>query len=438
MGASSSVVVNRRHKYYSSDITMPHTIAEKILAAKAGLSEVHPGELVTARPDKVMSHDNAGLVIRQFRAIGAAKVFDPARIIIPLDHRAPAESEKTAAAHKSIREFVAEQGIQAFYDIGEGICHQVMVEKGHALPGELILGTDSHTTSYGCVAAASTGIGATEMAAVWATGELWLRVPETIRVEVKGDFQSGVGAKDLALYLLGKLTARGADYKSVEYYGPTISALSVSGRFTLCNMAMEMGAKFAIVPYDQTTAEYLSGRSGDHYTPVASDPDAEFVQRIKVDVSPLEPQIALPHRVDKVVPLSQAAGIRIDQVVLGSCTNGRLDDLEIAAARLKGRQVSKHVRMLVIPGSRAIYLEAMRRGVLETLLEAGAVILNPGCGPCLGAHQGILAAGERCLATTNRNFKGRMGSAEAEVYLANPAVAAETAVLGEIPYKIGA
>jgi len=416
---------------------MPRTIAEKILAAKAGLREVRPGELVTARPDKVMSHDNAGLVIRQFRQIGAARVFDPKRIIIPLDHRVPAESEKTAAAHKSIREFVAEQGIDAFYDIHQGICHQVMVEKGHALPGELILGTDSHTTSYGCVAAASTGIGATEMAAVWATGELWLRVPESIRVTVGGKFLPAVGAKDLALYLVGKLTARGADYCSVEYYGSVIAGLPVSGRFTLCNMAMEMGAKFAIVPYDRVTAEYLTGRSRGQYTPIASDSEARFAREVEVDVSELEPQVALPHRVDKVAPLSQAAGVRIDQVVLGSCTNGRLDDLEIAARRLMGRQVSKHVRMLVIPGSRDIYLEAMRRGILETLLEAGAVILNPGCGPCLGAHQGILAAGERCLATTNRNFKGRMGSTEAEVYLANPAVAAETAVLGEIPEKIG-
>lgn len=415
---------------------MPHTIAEKILAQKSGRTSVHPGELVTARPDRVMSHDNAGLVIRQFRQIGADRVFDPARIVIPLDHRVPAESEKTAAAHKTIREFVRHQGITAFYDIREGICHQVMVEKGHALPGELVLGTDSHTTSYGCLAAASTGIGATEMAAVWATGEIWLRVPETLRINVHGAFKRGVGAKDLALHLLGTLTARGADYMSVEYYGETIAALPVSGRFTLANMAMEMGAKFAIVPYDRQTAAYLADRARNPYVPVSADPDAQYARTVEVDVNDLEPQIALPHRVDRVVPLSQVAGVKIDQVVLGSCTNGRLDDLQIAAERLHGRKVSPHVRMLVVPGSREIYLQSMRQGILETLLEAGAVILNPGCGPCLGAHQGILAPGERCLATTNRNFKGRMGSPEAEVYLANPAVAAETAALGEIPEKI--
>ncbi|MFH0765420.1 MAG: 3-isopropylmalate dehydratase large subunit [Calditrichota bacterium] len=412
------------------------TIAEKILAAKSNQKEVWPGQLVTARPDKVMSHDNAGLVIRQFRQIGAARVFDPSRIIIPLDHRAPAESEKTAAAHKSIREFVLEQGIAAFYDIKAGICHQVMVEKGHALPGELILGTDSHTTSYGCLAAASTGIGATEMAAVWATGEIWLRVPETIRIIVSGLPSFGFSPKDLALFLIGRITAQGADYKSVEYYGPVIQAMSTSGRFTLANLAMEMGAKFAIIPYDEETARYLANRAQGAYTPRAADQDAVYAERLDIDITDLEPQVALPHRVDNVKPLSQVAGIKLDQVLIGSCSNGRIDDLQIAAKTLSGKQVSPHVRLLVIPGSREIYLEALRQGILETLIEAGAVILNPGCGPCLGAHQGILAAGEKCLATTNRNFKGRMGSGEAEVYLASPAVAAAAALIGEIPAKI--
>ncbi|MBM3327142.1 MAG: 3-isopropylmalate dehydratase large subunit [Calditrichaeota bacterium] len=415
---------------------MPHTIAEKILAAKAGLKEVEPGQLVTARPDKAMSHDNAGLVIRQFRQIGAEKVFDPARIIIPLDHRAPAESEKTAAAHKSIREFVAEQGVAAFYDIREGICHQVMIEKGHVLPGELILGTDSHTTSYGCLAAASSGIGATEMAAVWATGEIWLRVPETIRIEVKGNFGLNVYPKDLALYLLGLLTARGADYMSLEYYGKAISQMPVSGRFTLCNLAMEMGAKFAIIPYDAQTEAYLKARAPFKWTPVAADPDAKYTRVVEVDLDRLEPQIALPHRPDNVVPLGKAAGVKLDQIVIGSCTNGRIDDLDIAASIIGRRKVSTKVRLLVIPGSREIYLEALRKGILESLVEAGAVVLNPGCGPCLGAHQGILAAGEKCLATTNRNFKGRMGSGEAEVYLCSPAVAAQAALIGEIPDRI--
>lgn len=412
---------------------MPHTIAEKILAAKSGVKEVFPGQLVTARPDKVMSHDNAGLVIRQFRQIGADKVFDSKRIIIPLDHRAPAESEKTAAAHKSIREFVAEQGIDAFYDIKAGICHQVMIEKGHALPGELILGTDSHTTSYGCLGVASSGIGATEMAAIWATGELWLRVPETIRIQTHGNLQKGVFAKDLALFLLGKLTARGADYKSVEYYGEAISKMTVSERFTLCNMSMEMGAKFGIVPFDDQTQAYIGSRTSANYEPVFSDPDATYCEVVEIDLDSLEPQIACPHRVDNVKPLKEVAGLKLNQILIGSCTNGRLDDLKIAADILQHKSVNANVRLLIIPGSREIYLEALRSGIMEILVEAGGIILNPGCGPCLGAHQGILAAGERCLATTNRNFKGRMGSGDAEVFLCSPYVAAKAALTGEIP-----
>lgn len=412
------------------------TIAEKVLGKKAGIKSVEPGQLVVVCPDKVMSHDNAALVIRQFKEMGAEKVFDPARIIIPLDHRVPAESEKTATAHRSIRLFVEEQGIHHFYDVGEGVCHQVMVEKGHALPGELILGTDSHTTSYGCVGAVATGIGATEMAAVWATGEIWLRVPETIKVIVEGDFPVGVFPKDLILHLLGLLTARGADYRSVEFYGWTISRMSLSGRFTLCNMAMEMGAKFAIVPYDQVTERYLSQRAGDPFEPVFADPDARYERAVEVDVSQLEPQIALPHRPDRVVPLPQAAGIKIDQVLIGSCTNGRLDDLALAAHILAGKKINRKTRLVIVPGSREIYREALKSGYITTFVDAGAVILNPGCGPCLGAHQGLLAAGERCLSTTNRNFKGRMGSPEAEIYLASPAVAAVTAVLGEIPDRL--
>jgi len=415
---------------------VPHTIAERILAAHSGQAEVEPGQLVTARPDRLMSHDNAALVIRHFREIGVERVFDPARIVIPLDHRVPAESERTAAAHKAIREFVSEQGIEAFYDIREGICHQVMIERAHALPGELILGTDSHTTSYGCLAAASTGIGATEMAAVWATGELWLRVPTTIRVETKGIFGPMVGAKDLALHLLGLLTARGADYRSVEYYGEAITSLDVSGRFTLCNMAMEMGAKFAIVPFDQQTAAYLARRTKSELNAVYADRGTNYERVVEVDLSRLDPQVALPHHPDRVVPLRDAAGLRPDQIVIGSCTNGRIDDLEIAARIIGGKTLSRHIRLLIVPGSREVYLEALRRGVIEALVEAGAVILNPGCGPCLGAHQGLLAPGEKCLATTNRNFKGRMGSGDAEVYLCSPAVAASTAVCGEIPSSL--
>ena len=412
---------------------MPHTICEKILAQKAGLGEVFPGQLVTAKPDMVMSHDNAGLVIRQFRQIGAKNVFDPSKIIIPLDHRVPAESEQTATAHKSIREFVKEQNIQNFYDVREGICHQVMVEKGHVLPGELVLGTDSHTTSYGCVGAISSGIGATEMAALWATGEIWLRVPDTLKVVVNGEFPGGVGPKDLILYIIGQVSAKGADYMAIEYYGPTIESMSVSGRFTVCNMSMEMGAKFATVPADEKTVKYVSSLADRPYQPVYADNDAVYSRELIVDASKLVPQIAIPHRVDNVVPISEVSGLDINQVVIGSCTNGRIDDLEIAANIMDGKQVSSDIRLLVIPGFRSIYLEAMELGLLKTFVEAGALVLNPGCGPCLGAHQGILAPGERCLATTNRNFKGRMGSTSAEVYLSNPKVAAMVAISGKIP-----
>lgn len=408
------------------------TLAQKLLAQKAGKVEVQLGEIVNVEPDLAMSHDNAGLVIKQFRQIGQKLVWNPDRIVIPLDHRAPAESEKTAAAHKSIREFVKEQNIQNFYDIREGICHQVVIEKGHILPGQLAVGTDSHTTSYGCLGALSTGIGATEMAAVWATGKIWLRVPESLRIIVRGQMPEGIYAKDIILHIIGQLTVEGASYKSVEYYGDTVAKMSISERFTLCNLSMEMGAKFAVVPFDKVTRRYLSGVTRKYYRPILPEANAVFEKGYEFEVSKLEPQIACPHNVDNVKPVSEVKGTRIDQVVLGSCTNGRLDDLEVAARILKGKKVHPRVRMLVLPATRIIYGQAMKKGFLRTFLDAGAVILNPGCGPCLGAHQGILAAGERCLATTNRNFKGRMGSPDSEVYLASPAVAAATAIKGEI------
>jgi len=411
---------------------LPSTITEKLLALKAGKSVTVPGEIVFVEPDLAMSHDNAGLVIKQFRQIGVEKVWNPGKIVIPLDHRAPAESEKTAIAHKSIREFVKQQNISNFYDIKEGICHQVIVENAHILPGQLAVGTDSHTTSYGCLGALSTGIGATEMSAVWATGNIWLRVPDSIKITVTGKFPPNVYAKDLILYIAGKLTAEGANYRSIEFYGNTITNMTISERFTLTNLSMEMGAKFAVIPYDEVTEKYMQelGKSGYH--PVHADPDAEYFAEYEFDVTELTPQLAVPHNVDNIKPVTDFLGMKIDQVVLGSCTNGRIDDLEIAAEYLKGKLVHPDVRLLVIPASRKIYKEALEKGLLTVFLDANAVLLNPGCGPCLGAHQGILAPGEKCLATTNRNFKGRMGSTEAEVYLASPATAAASAVAGEI------
>jgi len=408
------------------------TIAEKILAKKAGKDNVVPGEIVTIEPDLAMSHDNAGLVIRQFKQIGVKKVWNKERIVIPLDHRAPAESEKTATAHKSIREFVKEQDIGFFYDIKEGICHQIVVENAHILPGQLAVGTDSHTTSYGCLGAISTGIGATEMAAVWAIGKIWLRVPDTIKITVSGKLPSNVYAKDLILHIAGELTSEGANYKSIEFYGDTIENMSVSERFTLTNLSMELGAKFSVVAYDDKTEAYLKDKTDKKYTPIYADPDAVYLEEYHYDASTLKPKIAVPHHVDNIEDLEKFKGMKIDQVVLGSCTNGRLDDLEIAARYLENKKVHRDVRMLVIPASKTIYLQAMEKGLLRTFIEAGAVILNPGCGPCLGAHQGIMAAGEKCLATTNRNFKGRMGSTEAEVYLVSPAAAAISAIKGEV------
>ena len=411
---------------------MPFTIAEIALAQKAGKSSVVPGEIVYVEPDLAMSHDNAGLVIKQFKQIGVEKVWNADKIVIPLDHRAPAESEKTAAAHKSIREFVKAQGIKNFYDIKEGICHQVIVENAHILPGQLGVGTDSHTTSYGCLGALSTGIGATEMSAVWATGKIWLRVPDSIKITVTGKFPENVFAKDLVLFIAGQLSAEGANYKSLEYYGDTIERISISERFTLSNLSMEMGAKFAIVPFDRKTEEYMELLGKKGCTPIFADPDAKYIDEYNFDASELVPKLAVPHNVDNIQDVSKFAGMKIDQVVLGSCTNGRIDDLEIAARYMNGRKVHPEVRMLVIPASKKVYLEALEKGLIKTFLEANAVVLNPGCGPCLGAHQGILAAGEKCLATTNRNFKGRMGSTDAEVYLSSPATAAVSAVTGEI------
>jgi len=410
---------------------MGRTIAEKILANASG-RDVAVGDIVMAKVDRAMSHDNAGLVSKTFGRIGVPHVWDPERIVIPIDHRAPANSIKTAEGHKLIRTFVKEQGITNFYDIKEGICHQIMPEKGHVAPGELIVGTDSHTTTYGAYGAFSTGIGATEMACVWATGELWLRVPNTFKIIVTGEFPPGVFAKDLILHIIGDLRADGADYRAIEYHGPTIEALSVSERMTICNMSMEMGAKAAIVPPDGKVEEELEGRMERLYTPVLSDEDAVYERTIDYDVSDMEPKVACPHAVDNVKNVGQVAGTRIDQAVVGSCTNGRLDDLRITADILWGQKVHRDTRLIVIPASRAVFLEAMNEGLIQTIVEAGGVVINPGCGPCLGAHQGIMAEGERCIASTNRNFKGRMGSPGSEVYLASPAMVAHSAIDGVI------
>ncbi|TAL69453.1 MAG: 3-isopropylmalate dehydratase large subunit [Bacteroidetes bacterium] len=422
---------------------MSQTVVQKILARASGKAHVDVGEVLEPRVDLAMSHENAALVMNQFLEIYEAtgleaKVWEPSKIAIIFDHRVPAESKKTATNQKKIREFVAEQGITKFHDIrGDemGICHQILPEYGYVRPGYVVVGTDSHTTSHGALGAFSFGIGATEMASVWTLGTvLNVEVPATIKVVVNGKFRKHVAPKDLILYVIGKLTAEGANFKVIEYHGDTIINMHTSGRLTVCNMSVEAGATSGIVPGDEETIRYLREVAGvkDEIPLTKPDPDAQYDRVIEIDASALAPQVACPHTVDNVKPVSEIEGLKIEQVVIGSCTNGRLDDLEIAASILKGKKLARGTRMLVFPASGKIYREAMIKGYLYDLMEAGAVIANPGCGPCLGVHQGALGDGERALSTTNRNFKGRMGNPNSEVYLCSPAVAAFSALTGVI------
>ncbi|MCD6411154.1 MAG: 3-isopropylmalate dehydratase large subunit [Thermoplasmata archaeon] len=411
---------------------MGKTIAEKILARASNREDIEAGDIVEAEVDLAMSHDNAALVSKVFGEIGAEKVWDPSKIVIILDHRVPANTIKSAEGHKTIRQFVKEQGIENFHDIGEGICHQVLPEKGYVKPGMLIVGTDSHTTTHGAFGAFSTGIGATEMACVWATGKLWLKVPETIKIVINGKLKEMVMAKDVILHIIGEIGSDGANYKAIEFYGEVVDEISVASRMSISNQAMEAGAKVAIVPFDKKTEEFLKNRVKGKMEPVYADEDASYEDVLEFEVSDLEPQVACPHKVDNVKNIREVTGIPIDQAVLGSCTNGRLEDLAIAARILEGKKIQDRVRMIVIPASREVYIEAIRKGYIETFLKAGATIINPGCGPCLGAHQGVLASGERAISSTNRNFKGRMGSPDSEVYLASPATVAASALKGEI------
>ncbi len=422
---------------------MKQTIVQKILARASGLPYVKVGDIVEPKVDLAMSHENAALVINQFLEIYKGtglepKVWNPNNIAVIFDHRVPAESRKTATNQKKIRTFIAEQGISKFHDIrGDemGICHQILPQYGYVRPGYVVLGTDSHTTTHGALGAFSFGIGATEMASVWTLGVMLnVPVPPTIKVIVNGELKKYVQPKDLILHLIGKISAEGANFKVIEFHGETIRNMSTSGRITICNMSVEAGATAGIVPGDEETIRYLREEAGvtEEIELVNSDVDAEFDKVIEIDASQLEPQIACPHTVDNVKPVGQVSGTKIDQIVIGSCTNGRLDDLEVAAEIIKGHKVAKGTRMLVFPASGKIYRQAMEKGIFEVLMEAGAVIANPGCGPCLGVHQGALGDGEKALSTTNRNFKGRMGNPDAEVYLSSAAVAAASAITGVI------
>jgi homoaconitate hydratase family protein len=407
------------------------TFSEKILGRKAG-KNVSAGEVVTVSPDFLLSHDNSAAISQSFRKLGVDKVAAPGKIVIILDHVVPASEEKYAKNHKIIREFVAEQRIPHFFDINAGICHQVFSESGFALPGKLILGSDSHTPTYGAFGAFSAGIGRSEMASIWATDEIWLRVPETLKIELTGAFPLGTAAKDLILYIIGSEGADRANYMAVEFAGPGAGKLSVSSRMVLANMSAEMGAKNGYFLPDDAAVRYVQERAQTDWEPLYSDEDAQFAAVLKYDISRLVPQAACPHTVDNVCPVTDVEGQALDQVLIGTCTNGRLEDLEAAAAVFKGRKVHSGTRTLIIPASQNIYIQALKSGLLEIFSEAGCVVLNSGCGPCLGAHQGILAPGETALSTANRNFRGRMGSRDSEIFLASPVTAAVSALYGKI------
>ena len=412
----------------------PMTITEKILAAHAGRNKVSPGDLIKVEVDLALANDiTAPLAIQVFQEIGRDKVFDPEKIALVADHFVPNKDIPSARQSKLMREFALSQGIDHFIELGDGgIEHVILPEKGLVLPGDLVIGADSHTCTYGALGAFSTGVGSTDLGVIMATGKSWLKVPPTIRLVYEGELKKWVGGKDLILFTIGQLGVEGATYKTLEFSGEVIKNLPMDHRLTMTNMAVEAGAKNGIVEPDEITKAYIANRSERNPSFLKSDEDASFEKVLRFDVDGIEPQVAFPHSPDNVRPISKVGWISIDQVVIGSCTNGRYTDLEEAAGILKGRKAARGIRLIVMPGSSLIYREAIRKGILETLTEAGAVVGPPSCGPCLGGHMGVLAEGEKALSTTNRNFVGRMGDPKSEVYLASPAVAAASAVLGRI------
>ena len=409
------------------------TLAEKILAAHADKKRVSPGDFINARVDLVMANDiTAPIAIREFQRIGVNKVFDPQKVVMVPDHFVPNKDIASAEQAKLMREFAREQGV-IYFEVGQmGIEHVLLPEQGLVLPGDVVIGADSHTCTYGALGAFATGMGSTDIAAAMATGDIWMKVPPTIKLIYHGSLGKWVSGKDLILYTIGDIGVDGALYSAMEFAGEAIDALSIDGRFTMANMAIEAGAKAGIFGVDNKTQLYVKSRAQRPYLVYEPDSDAEYSQVIKYDVSDIEPQVALPHSPANTKPVGQVKNIEINQAVIGSCTNGRLEDLRIAAQILKGRKVHPGVRCIILPGSQQVYLDALVEGLIETFIKAGAAVSTPTCGPCLGGHMGVLAAGERCISTTNRNFVGRMGSPESEVYLANPAVAAASAIMGRI------
>jgi 3-isopropylmalate/(R)-2-methylmalate dehydratase large subunit len=413
---------------------MAQTITQKILAAHCGRTEVEPGDLINARVDLALGNDiTAPIAIREFEKIGAETVFHKEKVALVPDHSTPNKDIKSAELVKILREFARKHGIVNFFEVGKmGVEHTLIPDEGLVLPGDLVIGADSHTCTYGALGAFSSGVGSTDLAAAMALGEVWLKVPEAIKFVYYGKLREWVSGKDLILATIGKIGVDGALYCSMEFTGETISALTMADRFTMCNMAIEAGGKNGIVEPDDKTLEYVKQRALRDYTVYKSDADAVYKEIIEIDCSKLEPQIAFPHLPENTKPVSEATHIKIDQSIVGSCTNGRIEDLRVAAKVIKGRQVHPDVRMIVIPATQEIFLQSIKEGLTQIFVEAGAAVSTPTCGPCLGGHMGVLAAGERSIATTNRNFVGRMGHTKSEVYLSNPAVAAASAVLGRI------
>ena len=409
-------------------------LTEKILAAHTDRKDVTPGEFINARVDMIVSNDiTAPIAINEFRKLGVDKVFDPSKIVMVPDHFVPNKDILSAEQAKMMKEFCREFGVQ-YFEVGQmGIEHVILPEKGLVLPGDLVIGADSHTCTYGAVGAFATGMGSTDIAAAMATGDIWMKVPPTIKFVYDGTLSKWVGGKDLILYTIGDIGVDGALYAAMEFSGEAIEELSMDGRFTMANMAIEAGGKAGLFHVDNKTQLYIKSRAQrDFYLVYEPDIDAEYTEVREYDVSNIEPQVSLPHSPANAVPVSEIGDIEIDQVVIGSCTNGRTDDLRLAAQILKKKKVHPRVRCIILPGSQQVYLDALNEELIETFIKAGAVVSTPTCGPCLGGHMGVLAAGERCVSTTNRNFVGRMGSPKSEVYLANPAVAAASAIAGRI------
>jgi len=404
------------------------TLAEKIISRRIG-REPSPGEIVVLPIDAAMAHDGtAPLMIKSFEEMGAKKVWNKEKAIFVIDHISPSSNEGTSALHKMMRDFAKKHGI-TLYDVGEGICHQILPEKGYVFPGGVVVGADSHTCTHGAFAAFSTGIGSTDMAAVFASGKLWFKVPESLKVNVTGKFKQNVMSKDAVIHVIGEVGAAGATYKAVEFTGGAVKGMTMDSRMTMTNMAIEMGGKTGLIASDSTTKEFLKGRMDAPFIELSGDKDARYSDVLEVDATTLEPQLSCPHQVDNVKPVSEFEGKPVDQVFIGSCTNGRLEDLRIAARVLKGKKV--RARTIVMPASREVMLNALREGVIEELVKAGCAVGVPGCGPCVGGHHGVPSQGEIVISTTNRNFKGRMGCAEADIYLASPLTAAYSALNGK-------